>query len=74
MASLMASWLAQAPASPLASFARRPKRDIDTVSAALTMPWSTGRVEGKISKVKLIKRSMYGRAGIDLLRARLIAS
>jgi len=35
--------------------------------------WSTGPVEGKINKLKLIKRSMYGRAGLDLLRARLMA-
>ncbi|MGN8120041.1 ISL3 family transposase [Labrys sp. 22185] len=73
-ADLLTPWLADALDSPFASFARGLARDIDAVRAALVMPWSTGPVEGKINKLKLIKRSMYGRAGIDLLRARLIAS
>lgn len=67
------TWLAQALGSAIASFARGFRRDIDAVRAALTSPWSTGPVEGKINKLKLIKRSMYGRAGLDLLRARIIA-
>ena len=66
-------WLAQALGSAIASFARGLRRDIDAVRAALALPWSTGPVEGKINKLKLIKRSMYGRAGIDLLRARIMA-
>ncbi|MDE8653724.1 ISL3 family transposase [Novosphingobium sp. H3SJ31-1] len=66
-------WLAQTLGSAVASFARGLRRDIDAVRAALTLPWSTGPVEGKINKLKLIKRSMYGRAGIDLLRARIMA-
>lgn len=66
-------WLAQALASAIGSFARGLRRDIDAVRAALTLPWSTGPVEGKINKLKLIKRSMYGRAGLDLLRARIMA-
>lgn len=66
-------WLARTLASAIASFARGLQRDIDAVRAALTLPWSTGPVEGKINKLKLIKRSMYGRAGIDLLRARIMA-
>lgn len=68
------TWLTDAAAGPLASLARGLKRDIDAVQAALTLPWSTGPVEGKINKLKLIKRSMYGRAGIDLLRMRLLAT
>lgn len=66
-------WLADARESAIASFARGLRRDIDAVRAALTLPWSTGPVEGKINKLKLIKRSMYGRAGLDLLRARIMA-
>ena len=66
-------WLAQALGSAIASFARGLRRDIDAVRAALILPWSTGPVEGKINKLKLIKRSMYGRAGLDLLRARIMA-
>jgi transposase len=66
-------WLAEAATGSLAPFARGLLRDIDAVRAALTLPWSTGPVEGKINKLKLIKRSMYGRAGLDLLRARIMA-
>jgi transposase len=66
-------WLAEAAASSLALFARRVSRDVDAVRAALTLPGSAGLVEGKINKLKLIKCSMYGRAGLDLLRARVMA-
>lgn len=68
----LAGWLNDALASPLAPIARGLSRDIEAVNAALTLPWSTGPVEGKINKLKLIKRSMYGRAGLDLLRARVM--
>jgi transposase len=67
------SWLVDAELSDIASFARGLRRDIHAVRAAFTLPWSTGPVEGKINKLKLIKRSMYGRAGLDLLRARVMA-
>jgi transposase len=40
------------------------------VEAGLTLPWSTGPVEGHIHRLKLIKRSMYGKAGFALLRQR----
>jgi transposase len=43
------------------------------VKAALTEPWSNGQTEGQNTKLKLVKRQMYGRAKLDLLRARLIA-
>jgi transposase len=42
------------------------------VHAALTEPWSNGQVEGQITKLKLVKRQMYGRAKLDLMSARLI--
>jgi transposase len=67
------AWLDQALNSSIAGFARGLARDIDAVRAALTLPWSTGPVEGKINRLKLIKRSMYGRAGLDLLRERIMA-
>ena len=60
--------------SPLASFARRLQRDQDAVVAALQTPWSNGMVEGHIHQRKLIKRQMYGRAGFDLLRLRVLHS
>lgn len=68
----LAGWLEDTLMSPLASFARGLLRDVDAVRAALSLPWSSGPVEGKINKLKLIKRSMYGRAGLDLLRARVM--
>jgi transposase len=48
------------------------QRNRDAVQNALTMPWSNGQTEGQISRRKTLKRSMYGRAGADLLRVRLL--
>jgi hypothetical protein len=42
------------------------------VRAALTTPWSNAQAEGQITKLKLIKRLMYGRAGFELLRRRVL--
>jgi len=42
------------------------------VNAALTLPYSSAQAEGQISKLKLIKRQMYGRANFDLLRRRVL--
>ena len=53
-------------------FARSIQRDKDAVLAGLTEPWSNGVVEGKINKLKLIKRMMYGRAEFPLLRQRVL--
>ncbi len=52
-------------------FAKTLLRDLDAVRNALTMPWSNGQTEGQISRLKTLKRAMYGRAGADLLRAHL---
>jgi transposase len=49
-------------------------KDIAAVHAALVQPWSNGQTEGQITKLKLVKRQMYGRAKIDLLQARLIGA
>ncbi|REJ32418.1 MAG: hypothetical protein DIU82_12335, partial [Bacillota bacterium] len=65
------SWLEQASRSslgPIRGFARSIEQDMDAVMNALTLPWSNGPVEGYINKLKLLKRQMYGRAGIELLR------
>jgi hypothetical protein len=40
--------------------------------AGLTLPWSNGPVEGQVNRLKLIKRSMYGRAKFDLLKLRVL--
>jgi transposase len=67
-------WIASAKHSKLASFAAGIEADRDAVAAAIVEPWSSGQVEGKVNRLKLIKRQMYGRANLDLLRARLMAA
>ena len=49
-------------------------KDKAAVCAAITEPWSNGQTEGQITKLKLVKRQMYGRAKIDLLQARLVGA
>jgi transposase len=56
----------------LANFAAALRRDFDAVKAALKLPWTTSPVEGQNSRLKMLKRTMYGRAGIELLRARVL--
>ena len=58
----------------LKSLAEGMERDYAAVEAALRLPYSTGPVEGNINRLKLIKRSGYGRSGFDLLRLRVLAS
>ncbi|MHC0432994.1 ISL3 family transposase [Streptomyces sp. O3] len=47
-------------------------RDRDAVIAGLTLPWSSGVVEGHVNRIKMLKRQMYGRAGFSLLRKRVL--
>ena len=56
----------------LADFGASLSRDQNAVQAALNLPWTTSSVEGQGNRIKIIKRSMYGRAGFDLLRARIL--
>jgi transposase len=70
----LSSWLQDAAASLLASFVNGLRADESAVAAALVEPWSNGQTEGQITKLKLVKRQMYGRAKLDLLRARLIGA
>jgi transposase len=67
-------WIARASGSPIGSFANGIIKDKDAVRAAITEPWSNGQTEGQITKLKLVKRQMYGRAKLDLLQARLIGA
>ena len=53
-------------------FARTVRRDLDAVTNALTRGWSNGQTEGHINRLKTLKRAMYGRAGAELLRARML--
>ncbi|MEU6666063.1 transposase [Streptomyces sp. NPDC046727] len=49
-------------------------RDRDAVIAGLTLPWNSGVVEGHVNRIKMLKRQMFGRAGFDLLRKRVLLS
>lgn len=71
------AWLNDARASGLAPFegmANGIAADRAAVEAGLNTPWSTGPVEGHVHRVKLLKRQGYGRAKLDLLRARVVAA
>lgn len=70
-------WINQATDSSfpeLRGFAKGLYGDFDAVKAGLTLHWSSGKVEGNVTRVKMIKRQMYGRAKLDLLRKRILAS
>jgi transposase len=56
----------------LRSFVRGSRRDQDAVTAGLTLPWSSGTVEGHVNRLKMLKRQMFGRAKPDLLRKRVL--
>ena len=53
-------------------FAQGMVRNWPEVKAAIGMQWSNGRTEGHVNRLKLIKRKMYGRAKLDLLRIRVL--
>ncbi len=64
------AWLTQAATCSLAPFRHFAKRlwvDYDAVKAGVTVAWSNGTVEGHINRLKMIKRSMFGRAKLDEL-------
>jgi transposase len=71
-ATMWLSWREEAKNSLLAGFAKHLCRDEAALLAALKQPWSNGPVEEQIHRLKLIKRSMYGRAGFDLIRLRVV--
>ena len=69
------AWLAQVQSSELAelqSFAAGVVKDKEAVRAGLTWWINNGMVEGHVTKLKLIKRQGYGRAGFPLLRKRVL--
>jgi transposase len=74
-ADALRQWLVDALRSEIpemVSFANGLTEDIGAVKAALTYEWSQGQVGGQVHRLKLIKRQMYGRANLDLLRARVL--
>lgn len=77
LALTLKEWLTKADASGCAeirSFAKTLRQDEAAVQAGMTEPWSNGPVEGQVNRLKMIKRQMYGRAGFELLRARVRAA
>ena len=58
--------------SPLVRFAYGLRKDIKAVTAAVATDFSNGQAEGQINRLKAIKRQMYGRAGFNHLRARVL--
>jgi transposase len=69
------TWITRARASgvaQLAGFAAGLVKDYDAVRNGLTLPYSSGAVEGNVCRLKAIKRQMYGRANFDLLRLRVV--
>jgi transposase len=68
------SRLERASQSLVASFGNGVTKDQEAVRAAILSPWSNGQTEGQITKLKLVKRQVYGRGNIDLLQARLIGA
>jgi hypothetical protein len=71
----LSAWAGNAEASPvpeLRGFAKGLRKDWAAVTAGLTLPYSSGVVEGHVNRIKMIKRQMYGRAKTDLLRKRIL--
>ena len=69
------AWMTETSASgiaALARFAQGLQEDLPAITAGLTLPWSNGAVEGHVNRLKLLKRQSYGRAGVGLLRQRLM--
>jgi transposase len=68
-------WIADAREAGLPGisfFAKRLEQDLEPVTNGLTLPWSSGPVEGRVNHIKMIKRQMFGRAGLPLLRKRVL--
>jgi transposase len=71
----LAGWLDRVHADDqpeLHTFATGIRQDLDAVTDGLSLPYSSGRTEGNVNRLKAIKRQMYGRASLDLLRKRVI--
>jgi transposase len=74
-ATALEGWLERAASStlkPFQSFAASLRRDYNAVRAGVEQKWSTGPVEGEINKLKMLKRTMFGRAGFPLLQRRVL--
>jgi transposase len=71
----LGAWLqdvTQSGVAELVEFVKRLRQDYEAVEAACTLAWSQGQVEGQITKLKSIRRQMYGRGNFDLVRKRVL--
>jgi transposase len=71
----LGEWLAcakQADLPGINRFVNGVISDLDAVTAGLSLPFSSGPVEGNVNRIKMLKRQMYGRASFDLLRKRVL--
>ncbi len=74
---MLEEWMLDAERSGLKEmreFARKLKQDLEAVLARLTLEYSQGQTEGQVLRLKLIRRQMYGRGKLDLLRKRVMRS
>lgn len=74
-AAILDAWVEHATTNgprELRRFALGLRQDYAPVRAALEQPWSQGPTEGHMLRLKLLKRQMYGRAKVDLLRQRVL--
>jgi transposase len=70
-----AKWLDevdQADIPEFTGFANGLRADRAAVEACITLPWSQGQTEGQVNRLKMLKRAMYGRGKLDLLKLRLL--
>jgi transposase len=58
----------------LRAFAAGLRKDGTAVEAGLTLPWSSGAVEGHVNRINMLERQIYGRANVDLLRRRVLVT
>ncbi|MFK0259395.1 ISL3 family transposase [Streptomyces sp. NPDC090445] len=73
--STLPTWIDAVEASQLpglTGFALHLFRDLDAVTAGLTLDWSSGSIEGAVNRIEKIKRQLYGRAGFELLRKMIL--
>ena len=71
----LTQWISGVRAAELpgmSSFAKGLEQDLDAVTQGLTSRWNSGPVEGRVNHIKMIKRQMFGRAGLPLLRKRVL--
>ncbi|MFD9904058.1 hypothetical protein [Streptomyces sp. NPDC059063] len=65
-------WIASARAATDLPSPSRFTQHLEAVIAGLTQPWNSGVIEGHVNRIKMLKRQMFGRAGFELLRKRVL--